>query len=222
MIDKTKQGENMIQPVTFSEERSQQEWMQQKAKFQRMRDRALALTKFGMGWPGDGRQNEVDKLGNELVSMLADWSQAIKSNPRKYNETLSETLDGLNSRYSNGFNMIVMPGCGNFEGYIGTGGATGASADGRLASQSYASDCSAAPIPSDLEAIPQNYGTPLTKIPNPQYNRMFHNLYSWNNDAFTKKLSNVAPCDTSLAPLSIRIYIYIFTLFLIWINIVCV
>ena len=187
----------MIEPVTFSEERAKAEWMQRKDKFQRMRERALSLTKFGMGWPGNGGQNAVDELGDELVSRLADWSQDIKNNPDNYSERLKQTLDSLNSRYDNGFNMIVMPGCGNFEGYIGTGGATGASADGRLAAQSYASDCSPAPIPSDLEPIPQDYGTPLNKIPNPQYNRMFHNLYSWNNQAFTKKLTNVAPCDAS-------------------------
>ena len=88
------------------------------------------------------------------------------------------------------------PGIGTFEGYVGDGAGSGASPDGRLNGQPYPSDFSPAPVPQDLDAIPQ-----LEEQEQPMpgtYRGIYTALSSYDSPEIYHKISNAAPVDLNV------------------------
>ena len=113
-------------------------------RFQELRQAALSLPKWG------GGNAELNALGDwlleHLVSLCVD---AI----RQPSPALKPTLDAIAQNYG-GFEFVVTPGIGTFEGYVGDGAACGASADGRRNGMPIASDLSPSPAAQDLPPSP--------------------------------------------------------------------
>lgn len=75
-------------------------------------------------------------------------------------QPLKGLIDGLKKKYSvpeAPFDVLLPTGSGTFEGYVGWGGGSAASADGRRAGSPIASDFSAAPTPLDKPATPKSF-----------------------------------------------------------------
>ena len=75
-------------------------------------------------------------------------------------QPLKSLIKGLKEKYSvpgAPWDVLLPPGTGTFEGYVGWGGGCAASADGRRAGSPIASDCSAAPTPLDKPAVPKTF-----------------------------------------------------------------
>jgi pyruvate-formate lyase len=112
---------------------------------------------------------------------------------------LREVLEGIAKRYSTPdrpHRFHVCPGAGTFEGYVGDGLGSGASADGRRKGQPYPSDFSPAPVPQDLPPVPQSTDAPLP-VPG-AYRELYSSLSSWDQDALHRKLSNAGPIDLNV------------------------
>lgn len=160
------------------------------ARFKALRDVALNLPKFGMG------DDEVDTLGAWLSEQMCDMAQRIIAHPPS---PLKETLHSLTTRYSRpgrDWKLHVCPGIGTFEGYVGDGQGSGASADGRRNAQPYPSDFSPAPLPQDLPLVAAQ---PAPKKNNSITNRPIYTaLSSWNQPQIYHKITNAAPVDLNI------------------------
>lgn len=102
--------------------------------------------KFGFG------HHDVDTLAWNLITVFCDRvASAWTSNCH------AERYRALQDRYStkdHKFSILLIPGVGTFEQYLFSGSFLGASADGRRAGDSVASDLSPAPVHRDRPAIP--------------------------------------------------------------------
>ncbi|WP_254513666.1 pyruvate formate lyase family protein [Anatilimnocola floriformis] len=151
-----------------------------------LRKEALALPRFGMGLP------DVDAYGSRLISTYQAAITAVRNHPL-YQSKLAE----LKARYDiagQPFELLIAPGVGTFEQYVGLGAPCGASADGRLAGQPISSDFSAAPIPSDQPALAAENGKVVRharEVP------IRHALKTFADPAF-QFLSDGAPVDMNV------------------------
>lgn len=159
-------------------------------QYKQWRAVALNLPKFGNGHP------EVDEIGTWLSGKMCDMAMDTLNNPPN---PLKETLETLEKTYSTPnkkWELHLCPGVGTFEGYVGDGEGSGASADGRRNGQPYPSDFSPAPVPQDLEAIPQHEDS---KQPVPgTYREIYKAMNSWNSEEIYHKISNASPVDLNV------------------------
>jgi pyruvate-formate lyase len=144
-------------------------------RFQELRQAALSLPKWG------GGNAELNALGDwlleHLVSLCVD---AI----RQPSPALKPTLDAIAQNYG-GFEFVVTPGIGTFEGYVGDGAACGASADGRRNGMPIASDLSPSPAAQDLP-------------PSPAFRNIYQAMKSWQSESVEYGLSNASPVDMNI------------------------
>ena len=99
---------------------------------------------------------------------------------------LKPLLDSIYAKHGPGFEFIVTPGVGTFEGYVGEGIPFGASADGRRSSMPIASDMSPVPSPQDLPASPSHAAD------------IYAAMQSYANEAVEIGISNAAPVDMNI------------------------
>lgn len=160
-------------------------------RFRALREKALALPKFGTG------HAEVDELGKRVFGSVVDTATSVFAAPTG---VVAEVLQDLKRRFSHAgrdFVYNLQVGIGTFEGYVGDGDGTGASADGRLSGQPISSDLSPVPLPSDMPPIQQN--TPSAIEDNQWSNRPIYDaLDAWNVDKVNTGVSNAAPVDLNL------------------------
>lgn len=159
-------------------------------QYKQWREIALNLPKFGNG------HSEVDKIGTWLSGNMCDMAMNTLNNPPS---PLKETLATLEKNYSTPtkkWELHLCPGVGTFEGYVGDGAGSGASADGRRNGQPYPSDFSPAPVPQDLDAIPQHEDS-AQPIPG-TYREIYKAMNSWNSKEIYHKISNASPVDLNV------------------------
>ena len=158
--------------------------------YKQLREKALALPKFGTG------NAEVDEIGDWLSEAFTTMTMRVFEQPPS---PLKETIEGIKQKYSipgKPWQLHVCPGIGTFEGYVGDGAGSGASADGRRNAQPYPSDFSPAPVPQDLPAIPQHQDSPQ---PVPEtYRKIYEALSSWDYKSIYHNISNAAPVDLNI------------------------
>lgn len=120
-----------------------------KAEFyKQVREQALQFPKFGT----------AEAIGNSKIAEIANFvadcvANSIKKVAKHEGSPLYNLLASLREKYTrpcNDFDLLLIPGSGTFEGYIGWGMSCGASADGRRRGEPLGSDLSAAPVPQDL------------------------------------------------------------------------
>ena len=112
--------------------------------YKQVREQALQFPKFGT----------AEAVGNSTISEIAKFvadciANTIKKVAKVEGSPLYKRIDSLKKKYSGlGFNfdLLLCPGSGSFEGYVGWGLSCGASADGRRRGQPLPSDISAAPL----------------------------------------------------------------------------
>lgn len=156
-------------------------------RYRELRLRALDLPRFGTG------DDEVDALGGWVVEQVCELTRGTLENPPG---GLREVIDGIVERYSlegRPFRFHTAPGIGTFEGYVGAGLGSGASADGRRKGQPFPSDFSPAPVPQDLPPISQE----VQDSPR-EYRPVYDVLRSWNQGPINHKISNAAPVDVNV------------------------
>ncbi|KAI0408532.1 pyruvate formate lyase-domain-containing protein [Xylaria palmicola] len=146
-------------------------------RYQELREVALALPKWASG-DGDA---EVTALGDWLVENTVRLCVDAIRKPR----ALRPALERIYARYGPGFEFVVTPGIGTFEGYVGDGLPCGASADGRRAGMPIASDLSPTPAPQDLP-------------PAPAHRNIYRALAAYRNPSVEVGLSNAAPVDMNI------------------------
>ncbi|KAI1309200.1 pyruvate formate lyase-domain-containing protein [Xylaria venustula] len=147
-------------------------------RYQELRTVALGLPK----WASGDRSDEINDLGEWLISnMMQMCVDAI----RKPAPGLKDVLDRIYKKHGEGFEFLVTPGIGTFEGYVGDGIRYGASADGRRSQLPIASDMSPVPGPQDLPA-------------QPVHRNIYKAMESYKNDAVEIKISNAAPVDMNI------------------------
>ena len=156
-------------------------------RHQELREAALALPKWGTGHP------EVDALGDRVMTLIGETAHKVlfaQSGP------VHDIVAGIQARYSDPdrpWRIHLQVGIGTFEGYVGDGLDSGASADGRRAGQPYASDLSPTPAPPDRPAVAQDpAGQPALNRP------IYTALSSWNRDSINHGISNAAPVDLNI------------------------
>ena len=113
-------------------------------RFQNLRLHALNLPKFGQG------HDEVDSFGRAVVRDLVGLAYDVIRKPQG---SIARKLHDLRQRYGtteHPFEFVISPGIATFEDYAGVGSFLGASADGRRARETVASDFSPSPSPLDL------------------------------------------------------------------------
>jgi len=150
------------------------------SRYKELRIQALALPKFG-----EGTCEEVKTLADDVVTRCVDIIQ----------DGLGKPLPGINNAYEalkekyhidgRPFAFTVTPGVGTFEDNIGLGLGMGASADGRLASETIADDFSATPSPED-------------QPPKTEPQDIYQSLKDWNMDSIGIGISNAAPVDLNI------------------------
>lgn len=158
-------------------------------RFRDLREKALALPKFGTG------DSEVDEIAAWLVDSLCLTAKRVLDEPPP---GLREVIEGIVSSYSlldRPFRFHLTPGVGTFEGYVGDGLSSGASADGRRAGQPYPSDFSPAPVPQDLPPIAQE-GADARAMNG--YRDVYRALASWRQPPICRIISNAAPVDMNI------------------------
>lgn len=159
-------------------------------QFKQWREEALQLPKFGNG------NKDVDEMGAWLSGQMCDIAMRVLNNPPS---PLKETLQGLEDKHSTKerkWKLHLCPGVGTFEGYVGDGAGSGASADGRRNAQPYPSDLSPAPVPQDLDPIPQHEDS---KQPIPgTYREIYKAMSSWDTPEIYHKISNASPVDLNI------------------------
>jgi len=182
-------GNNMQEPTQSTLEGKTRLDMQAK-QYKQWRATALQLPKFGNG------HKEVDEIGTWLSGQMCDIAKDVINNPPS---PLKETLEGIRKKYSikgKPWEIHLCPGIGTFEGYVGDGAGSGASPDGRLNAQPYPSDFSPAPVPQDLDPIPQ-LEAQAQPMPG-TYREIYTALSSWNSPDIYHKISNAAPVDLNI------------------------
>ena len=93
-----------------------------------------------------------------LADLCATTVKKVAQGPD--GQPLKDLIQSLKKKYSlpgAPWNILLPAGSGTFEGYVGWGQGLAASADGRRASSPIASDCSAAPTPTDKPVVPKKY-----------------------------------------------------------------
>jgi pyruvate-formate lyase len=153
-----------------------------------IRHTCLAQPKFGTG------KRAVDELAWKLIQSFIDAVDVARSHPFH-----REAFASLRRRYDDPdqpFNLLLTPGVGTFEQYVFGGSFAGATADGRMAGQSVASDLSAAPLPEDLDPISAADCKPDAVVYAHQAT-LLRSLASWNHKAVSL-LSDGAPSDFNI------------------------
>jgi pyruvate-formate lyase len=122
----------------------------QAVRFQRLRETALSLPRWGEG------NAEVDAFGDEIAHEVARLTVDVLRDPA--DSTAKKMLDfanqyGTPEQPFGGFQ--IQPGTGTFENFSAFGGGSGASADGRRLNTPIASDMSSSPSRSDAPAKPR-------------------------------------------------------------------
>ncbi|HMI03708.1 MAG TPA: pyruvate formate lyase family protein [Pedobacter sp.] len=143
-----------------------------------IRNLCVIQPKFGQGNPA------VDELAHRLINDFYEALQTVRKDPIHI-----DSLRRLQDQYGHpdqSFEILLAPGVGTFEQYNFSGSFSGATPDGRFASESIASDLSPSPYHSDQE-IPQQ---PMVKIMDGM------NSYS---DKSIELLSDGAPADFNIA-----------------------
>jgi pyruvate-formate lyase len=143
-------------------------------RYQRLRDAALSLPKWGSGDP------EVNELGDWLIKELVDLCVKAIDHP-----LLAPGLQRIRDTHGQEFKFVITPGIGTFEGYVGDGIPCGASADGRRSGMPIASDLSPAPAPQDLP-------------PAPAFRNIYQAMESCKSDAVEYGISNASPVDMNI------------------------
>jgi Dyp-type peroxidase family len=159
-------------------------------RYQDLRAAALALPRFGTAHP------EVDEVGHWLLDTVCDVTTRVFTEPP---EPLASVIKGIEQTYSlpdRPFRFHLEIGVGTFEGYVGDGLGSGASADGRRNAQPYPSDLSPSPVPQDLPPVPQDESDPLP-VPG-AYRPLYASLRSWDVDPVNVRLTNAAPVDLNV------------------------
>ncbi|HEX8221673.1 MAG TPA: Dyp-type peroxidase [Chloroflexia bacterium] len=168
-----------------------QERAAEKAKgYMALRQKALALPRFGTG------DEEVDAIGHWLADNACDIARRLIEDPPG---GLKDTIQHIVTNYSlpdRPFRFHMTPGIGTFEGYVGDGAGSGASADGRRNAQPYPSDLSPAPIPQDLPPVPQDLNA-AAPVPG-AYRGIYKSMRSWDAEAINHKISNGSPVDMNI------------------------
>jgi pyruvate-formate lyase len=157
-------------------------------RYQDLRTAALALPRFGTG------NAEVDELAHWLLGTVCDVTTRVFASP-----PIATTVARIAERYGTPerpFRFHLEIGVGTFEGYVGDGLGSGASADGRRNAQPYPSDLSPSPVPQDLPPVPQDERDPLP-VPG-AYRPIYSSLASWDTEAVNLRLSNAAPVDLNV------------------------
>lgn len=127
--------------------------------YEKLRSTCLSFPKFGT----------VEGAANSEIQEIAKWLATLVSTTMvkvmreaPTGSPMRKLLDDYKDKYSlpdAPFELMVTPGSGTFEGYVGLAVGTGASADGRRNHAPMATDMSAAPTPSD-----QNCATKYTEL----------------------------------------------------------
>jgi Dyp-type peroxidase family len=159
-------------------------------RYQDLRAAALALPRFGSGHP------EVDEVGHWLLDTVCSVTDWVFTDPP---EPLASVIEGILKAYSlpdRPFRFHLQIGVGTFEGYVGDGLGSGASADGRRNAQPYPSDLSPSPVPQDLPPVPQNDADP-PPMPG-AYRPLYPSLRSWDVDTVNGRFTNAAPVDLNV------------------------
>ncbi|KAI5923477.1 PFL-like glycyl radical enzyme [Camillea tinctor] len=147
-------------------------------RYKELREVALGLPKWGSG----DEDEELRELGTWLVDNLA---RLCVETIRKPAPALQGALDAIQKKYGPGFEFVVTPGIGTFEGYVGDGIVCGASADGRRKGMPIASDLSPAPAAQDLPAAPV-------------HRNIYRAMESYKGEAIGIKFSNATPIDMNI------------------------
>jgi pyruvate-formate lyase len=115
-------------------------------RIEEIRLQCISLPKFGQGL------KEVDQLAWQLIETFADCVKKARENPvhRSGFQRLHERYDIKGEP----FEILLAPGVGTFEQYVFSGSMAGASADGRRAGGSIASDLSPSPMHADQDPLP--------------------------------------------------------------------
>ena len=116
--------------------------------YKQVREQTLQFPKFGT----------EEAAGNLTISDIANFvadciANTIQKVAKLQGSPLYNLLSSLKEKYTRpgfDFDLVLVPGSGTFEGYVGWGMSCGASADGRRRGQPLGSDMSAAPLPQDL------------------------------------------------------------------------
>ena len=158
-----------------------------KTRIDEIRALCCDLPKFGAG------DAEVDRLAWDLIDLFLASVEEARNHPLHIN-----ALAELQARYdypSHPFEIFLAPGVGTFEQYVGLGGISGASADGRPAFSPIASDLSPAPIHEDEPATLVDDGG---KIRHRRSVKLTSALASYRSSCLNQ-LGDGAPCDFNLA-----------------------
>ena len=116
--------------------------------YKQVRKQTLQFPKFGT----------EEAAGNLTISDIANFvadciANTIQKVAKLQGSPLYNLLSSLKEKYTRpgfDFDLLLVPGSGTFEGYVGWGMSCGASADGRRRGQPLGSDMSAAPLPQDV------------------------------------------------------------------------
>jgi len=160
-------------------------------RFRQLREQALSLPRFGTG------HAEVDDIADWLVGEMATMAREIVEKPAPQ---LAPILAGIREKHSapgDPWKLHMQVGIGTFEGYVGDGLTSGASADGRRNAQPYPSDLSPSPVPQDLPPIPQDPAVAPARPPG-TYRPIFTSMASWNRDSINLQVSNASPVDLNV------------------------
>jgi pyruvate-formate lyase len=156
-----------------------------RARIDEIRAVCLAEPRFGNG------DERVDQWAWWLLNTFADCVHEAREAPVNV-----AGLTRLEERYGQPdrpFVLHLAPGVGTFEQYVFSGSFNGASADGRRASASIASDLSPAPVPSDLPATVEDNG----RLRHARPYSLHASLKSYGNPVM-ERFGDGAPCDYNL------------------------
>jgi len=171
-------GNKMIEPM-ISALWGAQRIEARAGRFQKLREVALALPKYGRG------QQDVDKLGDQIVLRIAQIATEVFCQPAP---PTREKLVALAQRYgteAHPFGYQIQPGVGTFASFVENGMPSGASADGRRAGETLPSDLSPSPSPDD-------------RTPEAQAARLLQVLDGFTGEG-TNAMWNFAPTDLNIA-----------------------
>jgi len=166
-----------------------------------LRQLALSLPKFGgpdhvcnehKHWIHNNSKaalrTELNQFGKDITTRVILKAKDVARNV--YNDT---NMMALRAKYADPdfpFNFTVCIGAGTFENYVGVALDSGASADGRLAGQPIASDCSPAPSPIDLAPLPLSSTA--------HYREIRDALLAYDHESFRTGFGNACELDVNI------------------------
>jgi pyruvate-formate lyase len=156
-----------------------------RARIDEIRGLCLAEPRFGHG------VEVVDRRGWWLLENFVECVREAREHPLH-----AAAFTRLEARYDRPgcpFTLHLAPGVGTFEQYVFSGSFNGASADGRRAGTSIASDLSPAPVPNDLPAAAEVDGRLIHARSSP----LAASLQSYRH-AVMQHLGDGAPVDYNL------------------------